>query len=281
MLFRSNINIAAVTVDANGVIESCVIDTIQSKIKFSPEGTLVTEKETTFASKMTLGDDYGMRKASAIGKEWNEQAQAFADYAVGKTVADLKAIAVDEKGVATDADLAASVSLKVADFTNAIEDAVNNAVAMGTNKGDKLFLTSTTHMKKSKDATPDKDGVAQAYATINISTVDAEGKITACYLDSVQANVNFDLDGKITSDLDAAIKSKNQLGEAYNMKGNSAIGKEWNEQAKAFADFVVGKTVAEVSAIAINESGAPADADLATSVTMGVGEFVEIISMMK
>lgn len=278
---QTNIALAAVTVDGNGVIESCVIDAIQSKIKFDANGALVTDKETTFASKNVLGDDYGMRKASAIAKEWNEQAAAFAAYAKGKTVADLRGIAVNEKGVATDADLAASVSLVVADFVDAIEDAVNKAVPMGTKKGDVLHLTSVTSMKKSKDATPDKDGLAQAYATMAATTVDAEGKITACYIDSVQGNVNFNAKGEVTSDIEAAVASKNELGEKYNMKGASAISKEWNEQAAAFCAYVKGKTPAEISEMALTEKGAPADADLATSVTISVGDFMEIIGAIK
>jgi hypothetical protein len=39
-----------------------------------------------------LGDGYGMRSASKIGKEWNEQANAFAAYVIGKTVDEVKAL---------------------------------------------------------------------------------------------------------------------------------------------------------------------------------------------
>ena len=37
-----------------------------------------------------------MKKASGIGKEWNEQAAAFAKYVEGKTANEIAAIAVDE-----------------------------------------------------------------------------------------------------------------------------------------------------------------------------------------
>ena len=49
-----------------------------------------------------------MGKSSSIGKEWNEQAAAMAEYAVGKTVEELKGVAVNADGQATDADLAAA-----------------------------------------------------------------------------------------------------------------------------------------------------------------------------
>ena len=75
--------------DDNGVITACVIDYIQAKVKFDETGKLVTDKASEFQSKNELGDAYGMRKASSITAEWNEQAAAFAAYCVGKTVEEL------------------------------------------------------------------------------------------------------------------------------------------------------------------------------------------------
>ena len=67
-----------------------------------------------------------MKKASAIGKEWNEQAAAYAAYTVGKTVAEVDGTAMEE-GRAADADLAASVSVHITDFNSAIDLAVASA----------------------------------------------------------------------------------------------------------------------------------------------------------
>ena len=219
-----------------------------------------------------LGDGYGMKKASSIGKEWNEQAAALAGYAVGKTVDQLKGMAVGEDGKAADADLAASVTLYIGSFVDGIETAAANASHMGASKGDRLSLASETNMSKSKDAADGKDGVAQAYATIAAVTFGGDA-ITSCYIDAVQANVNFDAAGRITTDLTAAPQTKNQLGDGYGMKSASSIGKEWNEQAAAFCAYVTGKTAAEVKGLAVDESGKAADADLAASVTVGIGEF--------
>ena len=275
-LAQANIAIVAVTVGEDGVIDSCVIDTIQSKINFDTTGAITTDLTTTFLSKNELGDDYGMRKASAIGKEWNEQAAAFAAYAVGKTVDQLKGIAVNEKGAPTEADLTASVTIPTGNFVAGIEAAVKSAADLGAKKGDKLGIASVTTMSKSKNAAADAEGVAQAYATM--AAVTTNGKtITSCTINAVQANVKFDAAGVITTDLAAAVASKQELGDTYGMRKASAIGKEWNEQANAFAAYVTGKTVDEVKGIAINEKTAPTEADLTASVTMSVGDIITVI----
>ena len=265
---QSDIALVAVTVGDDGVI--------QAKIGFSGEGKITTDLTTEFASKNELGDDYGMRKASSISKEWNEQAAAMAGYAVGKTVEELKGIAVNEKGAPTDADLASSVTLYIGSFVSGIEAAVNNATPLGAQAGDKLALTTSTTMAKSKDATAEANGRAQAYANVAAVTLNGD-TVTSCYIDAVQANVDFDAKGAIVTDLTAAIASKNELGDDYGMRKASSISKEWNEQAAAFCEYVTGKTVSEVSGIAVNEKGAPADADLAASVTVGIGEFQTLI----
>ena len=272
---KSDMTLVAVTVDENGVIDDCVIDMIQGKISFDGSGKITTALDTEFPSKNELGEGYGMKAASAIGKEWNEQAQALADYVTGKTLEEVKGIAMDETTVPTDADLSASVTMHIGGFIYAIEAAVNNAQDLGAQKGDTLYLTSTANMKKSKDA-GEEDGTAQNYATVAALTM-KDGTITSCYIDAVQANVNFDATGSITTDLSTPVSTKNQLGDGYGMRAASSIGKEWYEQAAAFSAYVTGKTQAEVAGIAVEE-GKPTDADLAASVTVGIGEFQALIA---
>ena len=62
-----------------------------------------------------------MKKASGIGKEWSEQANAFAEYVIGKTVDEVKGIAVNEEGRATGAELTGSVTISIADAIETIE----------------------------------------------------------------------------------------------------------------------------------------------------------------
>ena len=270
----ANINIVAVTVDEEGVIQDCAIDAIKATINFSKEGKLVEVKDS-FPSKNELGEEYGMKAASSVGKEWNEQAEALAQYAVGKTVDELKNGAVDEGGMAKDADLAASATMYIGSFVDQIEAAVNNATDLGASAGDELVITQITNASKSTDA-GEEDGLTQAYATIAAITL-KDDTITSMILDGVQANVNFDASGKITSDLTATVSTKNELGEGYGMKAASSIGKEWNEQAAAFSAYVTGKTIEEAAAIAVTEEGKAGDADLAASVTVSVGNFIALV----
>ncbi|MBA4686176.1 MAG: hypothetical protein H2184_03405 [Candidatus Galacturonibacter soehngenii] len=268
--------VVAVLVDADGKILDCKIDAAQTKINFSAEGKITTDLASEIKSKQELGADYGMAKASSIQKEWNEQANAFAAYVVGKTVDEVKGIAVNDEGVATDADLAASVTIKLGGYIATIEKAVANAKELGASNEDKLGLGVNTTINKSTDATAEAEGLAQAYSFYEAVTVDASGKITSAVVDSTQGNVNFDTKGAITSDLTAAVQTKQELKENYGMKKASAIGKEWYEQADAFAAYVTGKTLDEVKGITVNAEGYAEDADLTSSVTVHIGPFITV-----
>lgn len=272
---QADITIVAVTVNEAGVIESCVIDGIQGKNTFSADG-IITTSATEFPSKNELGESYGMKEYSGIGKEWNEQVAAVAEYAVGKTVEELKNGAIDETGAVADADLASSATIYIGGFISGIEDAVKNATVVGASAGDTLSVVSVTTPESSADATAEADGTAQSYATIAAVTM-KDDVITSCIIDAVQANVKFNTEGVITSDLTAEVLTKNELGDDYGMRVASSIGKEWNEQVAAFAEYVVGKTVDEVSGIAVSEDGKATDADLAASVTVSIGNFVALI----
>ncbi len=268
--------IAAVTVDSNGAVVECVIDIAQTKIGVSADGKITADLDATYPSKRELGDDYGMKKFSAIGKEWFEQADAFAAWTVGKTAEEISNMSI-EQGLATDEDLVASVSIHVTGFQAAVLEAMNNAVAGGAVEGDKLGLGLSTKISNSVDATADADGTAEAYTTISVLTVNGDGVITSSLLDAVQGKITFDAKGAITSDTTTEVKSKNELGDAYGMRAASAIGKEWNEQAQAYADYTVGKTLEEVEGTAIEE-GRAADADLAASVSIHITDFNAVIA---
>lgn len=276
-LNQTNSTVVAVLVGQDGKILDCKLDVAQTKINFSAEGKLTTPTDTVFKSKQELGAEYGMKVKSDIGKEWNEQADAFAQYVIGKTVDEVKGIALNEEGKATDADLASSVTVHINEFIAAVEKAVANAQDLGATDADKLGLGITTTMDNSSEASADKDGVAQAYSYYVVTTTDAAGKITSCIIDASQSAVNFNTTGQITNDITVAPQTKNEIKDGYGMKAKSNIGKEWYEQAEAFAKYVVGKTVDEVKGIALNEEGKATDADLASSVTVGVGSFISTI----
>lgn len=79
-----------------------------------------TEKDTT---KKTLGDDYGMKGKSGIGKEWYEQIASLEESLIGT---DGK-IALDEKGYASDADVISGTTINLMSIDAAVQEAINNA----------------------------------------------------------------------------------------------------------------------------------------------------------
>ena len=268
---QADVTMAAVVVDGEGKIVSCVIDAAQTVVTFDETGKITTDMAAEFQTKNELGEGYGLKAASSIGKEWNEQAAGFAEYCVGKTADEVLGIAAD------DADVKASCTMYIGGFQKIVAEAVANAAVTGAQEGDVLGLGVVTSIAKSTDAAEGAEGLAQAYTTVSAVIVDADGKITSAAIDAVQANVNFDATGKITSDINADVASKNELGEGYGMKGASSIGKEWNEQAAAYAANAVGKTADDVNAIELTE-GVPADADLAASVTVHVTDFNTVLT---
>ena len=162
-------------------------------------------------------------------------------------------------------------------FIWGIEAAVNNAANLGAVSGDELVLTSIATNGASKSA-GEEAGCAQVDA--NVAVVTKRGDvITSCILDSVQSKAEFGTDGVVATEA-GAVSSKNQLGENYGLKQFSPIGKEWNEQVSAFAQYVTGKTAEEVLGMSLTETTAPAEADLTSSVTIAVGDFMTLIEKM-
>lgn len=270
----TDISLVAVTVTEDGVIESCAIDAIQGKVAFTADGKVSSEAGAVL-SKKELGDDYGMRVASPIGKEWDEQVEAIEAYAVGKTVEELKTKAIDENGVVADADLASGATIYMGSFIWAIEAAVNNAEYLGANAGDELIVVSNTKASGS-DATADAEGTTQVDANVAVFTM-KDTKITSCIIDAIQAKAAFDAKGVVAESVNGEVLTKAQLGDAYGLKAYSGVGKEWNEQTDAFCEYITGKTVEEVKGIALTETTAPADADLAASVSIAVGDFMGLV----
>ena len=86
----------------------------------------------TVRSKLELGDSYGMRNASSLGKEWYEQIDALEKYAMGKTAEEFVATptkAKDEHHTAVPdvEDLASSCTMDIGSFLAAAGKAVANA----------------------------------------------------------------------------------------------------------------------------------------------------------
>jgi len=272
-----DVTVVAVTVDDAGVIHSCMIDSIPATVAFDANGVITSDLAAAIQTKNELGEAYGMKAYAGAKYEWNEQAAALAQYAVGKTVEELKNGAVDETGHAADADLASTATIYIGGYVAGIEAAVNNAQHLGAQAGDTLKLATINAVGSSASAEGENAGTAQLDSDITVLTMNGE-TITSCYIDSLQAKVSFDAAGAITTDLTAPVQTKNQLGEAYGMKAYAGSKYEWNEQAASFAAYVTGKTAADVAGIAVNEKTAPTEADLASTVTIAVGGFQALIA---
>ena len=274
-----DITIAAVTVDENGVIRSCKLDSVPATVNFDAAGQIVTDLTAVIDTKNEKGANYGMVAHGGAVAEWDAQVAALCNFAVGKTVEELKNGAVSESGYAPEGtDLASSATIYLGGYVSVIEAAVNNAKYLGAIDGDELKLVTLNTVGSSVSATAEKAGTAQLDANIAVVTV-KDGVISSCIIDAVQAKISFDTAGAITTDLTAAVATKNELGENYGMKAWGGAAYEWNEQAASFAAYVTGKTAAEVAGIAVTETTKPADGtDLAASVTISIGDFQTLIA---
>ena len=275
---KYDVTMVAVLVDDNGVIRDCVIDGVATAVQFDAAGALVTDTAVAPQTKNELGENYGMVAWGGAIAEWDEQAAALASFAVGKTVEELKSGAIDETGKApAGTDLATQATIYLGGYVSAIEKAVANAQHLGAETGDTLKLVAVNEINGSTAATAEEEGLAQLYTTASAVTFNGE-TITSCAIDAVQAKVNFDVAGTVTTDLTAPVQTKNELGENYGMVAWGGAIAEWDAQAAAFASYITGKTAADVAGIAVNEKTAPTDADLTASVTIKIGGFQELIA---
>jgi predicted small lipoprotein YifL len=121
--------------------------------------------------------------------------------------------------------------------------------------------------------------LAQVDATVATVVLDAEGKIVACRIDVAQNKM--DVTDGVPVPKTEEFQTKVELKDAYNMKGASAIGLEWYEQALNFENYVIGKTAAEVAAIETVQDGShfvAVDETLKASVSMSIADFMEAIA---
>ena len=90
---------------------------------------------------------------------------------------------------------------------------------------------------------------------------DAEGKIVAARFDSVEASLAV-TDGEITTE--NRLTTKVEKGDAYT---GMTVG-SWAEQAKAFEEFLVGKTAADVAALDTSAESVKGETPLVAGCTM-------------
>ncbi len=277
---KVEITAAAVTLDKDGKIVSCVIDTAENAVKYTAEGKAVAT--ASFQTKYERGADYGMVQygGGKVTKEWFEQVDAFVALVKGKTLAEVKALVVDgDKG---NADvIAAGCTITVNEFVLAIEKACNNAVDSAATAESALKLGTHTEQKMT-DATDEKNGENKVETTFFAAAVDAEGKIVAAATDCVEVKFAFDATGASKTDITKAVLSKREQGDDYGMVryGGGKITKEWYAQADAFVATCIGKTAGDVAALMGSDNYGSADVKNA-GCTILVNGFVGAASKAK
>lgn len=76
----------AAVFDKDGKIVKTHVDEVETKLYFDGSGQLADYSGTEVKSKREMGDDYGMKKYSDIGKEWYEQADSLEKWLTGQDV---------------------------------------------------------------------------------------------------------------------------------------------------------------------------------------------------
>ncbi len=276
---RVDATYATVVLDKDGKIVAIDLDAAQTKVSVA-DGKILDLDSVDLHTKKELGDDYAMKGVSGIGKEWYEQAAAYADKMIGKTVEDVKALALSDTGAPADADLNAVCTMAVGDFNAAIVAACEDAQAKDFTaaEGFKLGLDIDIDVASSSDYNADKEtnATVKMTATFAATVIDSEGKVVAALLDEIQPEVQIDNDGKVAAK--SYTNTKRHLKEDYGMKAyaENCVG-EWYVQGKALTDYVVGKTADEIKSIK-TEDERPTDADLSASVTIQIGAYQAVMA---
>ena len=269
--------VATVVTDSEGKIVLCRIDCAQNKMDVT--GGQV-DAAATFTTKRDLKYDYNMVKYSNATLEWFEQVENLEKWVVGKTAEDIKNIEtkINEEGysVAVDEELYASCSISLEAFQDAIVKACNDEKGSTFTTADAFTLgvSAISNAAESVSAADSDDGNAMVkmYTEFGAAAIGSDGKILAALTDAIQPKITVSADGEILNKDFTA--TKRELGDDYNMvKYGNAIA-EWDAQAKAFADYTVGKTADEVMGLetATNAEGYQVSTDetLLASCTMAI-----------
>ncbi len=274
-----DIHVAAVTLNADGTIAKVQIDAIQVKNSVDATGALAADAKTEFTSKYDLKEEYAMKSASPIGMEWYTQIDNFEKWCEGKTLDQVKA-GIGEDGKPSDDTLKSGCTIQMGDITAAVADACAKAVETDATTADTLGVALIGEMTKATNAADAEDGVGtfQAYVNFACTTQNADGQITSVLIDSIQAYPTWDATGKLTTDADQDVRTKYTKQGDYGMQPASSLEKgEWFQQIDAFKQTILGKTAADVEAIAVDEAGYPTDDTLKTGCTMKVSAYKTVV----
>ena len=245
---KTSTTTATVALDSKGKVAFIDIDAFQTPNK----------KDET-KTKKELQADYAMKDASAIKKEWFEQAEEFEKWATGKTLEEIAEVETMDyhggKAANTGTDLAAGCTIVLDDILAAIEEAGKNMTEV---KADKVGAGEISSYNEEK---------GQKNTTTAAVALDSKGKVVWSFVD-VSQNPNGNDE----------TKSKKELQADYGMKDASAIKKEWFEQAEEFEKWANGKTADEIAGVETMDfhggKAAKTGTDLAAGCTIVIDDFL-------
>ena len=245
---KLDVTVAAVTVDADGKIVSCALDTASNTVNFTLDGKAIANEE--FKTKYEMGDAYNMVAYGGAAEEWYRQADTFETFVAGKTLDEVKAL-VAEGNKGTEAVMTAGCTIMINEFVGAIEKAYNAAKAEVA--ADDVLKVRVATEQTCTDATEEKDGSNKLTVNVFAAATDAEGKVTAASSDCIDVSFTFDMSGVSTLDTAKEVLSKKEQGDNYGMVAYGGAKLEWYEQAEVFDTACIGKTAEEIASISAEE----------------------------
>ena len=154
---------ATVVFDSNDIIKKVYIDQVESKVYFDAKGQIVTNgADTNIRTKRELGDEYGMKNASPIGKEWYEQINGIESWLVGKNIKNI-ANGVMNNNMYGNGASSDSVTDGVSGVVDGIADGAENIVGDVTSGAESIVNDVTDNMADNTDGTIGSDATDSNY----------------------------------------------------------------------------------------------------------------------
>ena len=209
---------------ADGKVVATMLDSCEQK--FSIEDGALVAPETPAVSKNDQGDSYVMPAGA-----WYVQAQVFANSTVGKTVAELADLEVVSDALAT---AGCTMQNTTAGYKATIIAAAGKVASIPENtpvvKDYQIVVVTDSAISNGKVSN-------HALALV----IGADGKIVAARFDCAEIKPALDEGGELIAQ--DSVTTKVELGDSYS---GMAAG-SWADQAKAFENYIVGKTAEEVA----------------------------------
>ncbi len=205
-----------VVFDQNNIIRKAYIDEVESKIYFDSNGQLVTNgTNTDIRSKRELGDEYNMKPASSIGKEWYEQVNSIESWLVGKNINDIAngtmmdnmygnnsysdSVSGGVDGIMNGGESMADGLMNgaesiVGDVVSGAENVISGALNDGTNTGNSAI---NSHPNGTSSDSASSDGMSGSDGMTNSTSGNSDSAGN-----SANSTVNWDEDLKASATID-------------------------------------------------------------------------------